>query len=99
MSAWRHISLWMNQLDDDLVPRPSLQGTLDVDVAIAGAGYTGLWTAYYLKLRAPQLTIAIVEAETAGFNSLSAFYRCFRQQTGQSPREYLKRLREEQAEA
>ncbi len=37
MSAWRHISLWMNQLDDDLVPRPSLQGTLDVDVAIAGA--------------------------------------------------------------
>ncbi|MBB4865808.1 glycine/D-amino acid oxidase-like deaminating enzyme [Pseudomonas nitritireducens] len=69
MSAWRHISLWMNQLDDDLVPRPSLQGTLDVDVAIAGAGYTGLWTAYYLKLRAPQLKIAIVEAETAGFGA------------------------------
>ncbi|WP_152225602.1 FAD-binding oxidoreductase [Pseudomonas sp. SCB32] len=69
MSAWRHISLWMNQLDDDLVPRPSLQGSLDVDVAIAGAGYTGLWTAYYLKQRAPQLKIAIVEAETAGFGA------------------------------
>lgn len=69
MSAWRHISLWMNQLDDDLVPRSSLQGTLDVDVAIAGAGYTGLWTAYYLKLRAPQLKIAIVEAQTAGFGA------------------------------
>lgn len=38
-------------------------------------------------------------AFSAGFNSLSAFYRCFRQQTGQSPREYLKRLREEQQEA
>ncbi len=31
-------------------------------------------------------------AFAAGFNSLSAFYRCFRQHTGQSPREYLKRL-------
>ncbi|MBO3277308.1 NAD(P)/FAD-dependent oxidoreductase [Pseudomonas schmalbachii] len=69
MSAWRHISLWMNQLDDDLVPRPSLEGSLDVDVAIAGAGYTGLWTAYYLKTRAPHLKIAIVEAETAGFGA------------------------------
>lgn len=69
MSAWRHISLWMNQLDDDLVPRPSLEGALEVDVAIVGAGYTGLWTAYYLKTRAPQLNIAIVEAETAGFGA------------------------------
>ncbi|MNO67417.1 Gamma-glutamylputrescine oxidoreductase [compost metagenome] len=69
MSAWRHISLWMNQLDDDFVPRPSLEGSLDVDVAIAGAGYTGLWTAYYLKTRAPHLKIAIVEAETAGFGA------------------------------
>lgn len=31
-------------------------------------------------------------AFSAGFNSLSAFYRCFRQHTGLSPREYLKRL-------
>ncbi|CDF82289.1 putative transcriptional regulator, AraC family [Pseudomonas knackmussii B13] len=31
-------------------------------------------------------------AFSAGFNSLSAFYRCFRQHTGVSPREYLKRL-------
>ena len=31
-------------------------------------------------------------AFSAGFNSLSAFYRCFRQQTGLSPREYLKRM-------
>ncbi|SDH64277.1 NAD(P)/FAD-dependent oxidoreductase [Pseudomonas panipatensis] len=69
MSAWRHISLWMNQLDDDFIPRPALEGTLEVDVAIAGAGYTGLWTAYYLKTRAPHLKIAIVEAETAGFGA------------------------------
>src|SRR6202007_3229707 len=30
-------------------PRPSLSSDLDCDVAIVGAGFTGLWTAYYLK--------------------------------------------------
>ncbi len=69
MSAWRHLSLWMNQLDDALEARPSLEESLEVDVAIVGAGYTGLWTAYYLKRRAPQLRVAIVEAETAGFGA------------------------------
>ncbi|WP_446731601.1 helix-turn-helix domain-containing protein [Pseudomonas sp. OTU5201] len=31
-------------------------------------------------------------AFSAGFNSLSAFYRCFRQHTGLSPKAYLKQL-------
>ncbi len=39
------------------------------DVAIIGAGYTGLWTAYYLSLADPGLRIAIVEAEVAGFGA------------------------------
>ncbi len=69
MTAWRNISLWMDQLDDDLSARPALDGALEADVAIIGAGYTGLWTAYYLKRQAPQLRIAIVEAETAGFGA------------------------------
>jgi glycine/D-amino acid oxidase-like deaminating enzyme len=38
-------------------------------VAIVGAGYTGLWTAYYLALADPALRIAIVEAEVAGFGA------------------------------
>ena len=69
MPAWRSISLWMDQLEEDLSPRPSLEQDLDVDVAIIGAGYTGLWTAYYLKRHAPELNIAIVEAQTAGFGA------------------------------
>lgn len=69
MPAWRTISLWMDQLDEPLVARPALAQDLDVDVAIIGAGYTGLWTAYYLKQLAPGLNIAIVEAQTAGFGA------------------------------
>lgn len=69
MLAWRSISLWMDQLDEPLASRPALQQDLDVDVCIIGAGYTGLWTAYYLKRLAPQLNIAIVEAQIAGFGA------------------------------
>src|ERR1043165_2727877 len=69
MNDWRNISLWMDQLDEPLTPRPSLPGDLQVDVAIIGAGYTGLWTAYYLKRQAPNLRIAILEAKSAGFGA------------------------------
>ncbi|MFY1667997.1 NAD(P)/FAD-dependent oxidoreductase [Pseudomonas sp. Pseu.R1] len=69
MPAWETISLWMDRLNEPLLPRPSLQHDLDVDVAIIGAGYTGLWTAYYLKQHAPNLNVVIVEAQTAGFGA------------------------------
>ncbi|SHM02137.1 NAD(P)/FAD-dependent oxidoreductase [Phytopseudomonas punonensis] len=69
MNDWRNISLWMDQLDEPLTPRPSLQGDIQADVAIIGAGYTGLWTAYYLKRQAPELRIVIVEAKIAGFGA------------------------------
>jgi glycine/D-amino acid oxidase-like deaminating enzyme len=38
-------------------------------VAIVGAGYTGLWTAYYLRRADPGLRVALVEAEVAGFGA------------------------------
>ncbi len=69
MNPWRNISLWMDRIDDPLQARPRLQADLQADVAIIGAGYIGLWTAYYLKRQAPQLRVAIVEAETAGFGA------------------------------
>jgi glycine/D-amino acid oxidase-like deaminating enzyme len=59
----------MDQLDEPLLARPALEQDLDIDVAIIGAGYTGLWTAYYLKRQAPDLNIAIIEAQTAGFGA------------------------------
>ena len=41
---------------------PSLAGELDVDVAIVGGGYTGLWTALALREREPSLSVAVLEA-------------------------------------
>lgn len=38
-------------------------------MAIVGAGYTGLWTAYYLAGARPDLRIVILEAETAGYGA------------------------------
>ncbi|MGE8186657.1 NAD(P)/FAD-dependent oxidoreductase [Pseudomonas sp. NPDC086278] len=69
MAAWSKISLWMDQLDEPLLARAALEQDRDVDVVIVGAGYTGLWTAYYLKRLAPGLDIAIIEAQTAGFGA------------------------------
>ncbi len=54
---------------DRRTPRPPLDGDLDVDVAIVGAGFTGLWTAYYLAEADPTLRIAVLEAEVAGFGA------------------------------
>ena len=62
-------SLWHHTAQLDLAPRAPLPGDVDVDVAIVGAGYTGLWTAYYLHEQDPALRIAIVEREIAGFGA------------------------------
>ena len=48
------------------VDRPPLQGDTDVDVAIVGGGYTGLWTALAVIERTPSLNVAIFEAEYCG---------------------------------
>ena len=62
-------SLWHETAGEDLTPRPPLPGDLDADVAVVGAGYTGLWTAYYLHELKPQLRVAIVEREFAGYGA------------------------------
>jgi glycine/D-amino acid oxidase-like deaminating enzyme len=68
---YRSLSYWFDSLagDDLLEPRPSLDGDVDADVAIVGAGYTGLWTAYYLLQAEPSLRITVVEREIAGFGA------------------------------
>lgn len=69
MKEYAIYSYWLETAEDDLTPRPPLDKTESVDVAILGAGYTGLWTAYYLLERHPELRVAIVEKEIAGFGA------------------------------
>ena len=48
---------------------PALAGDISVDVAVIGAGYTGLAAAYHLKCAEPGLEVAVLEAETCGFGA------------------------------
>src|ERR1700722_6878101 len=63
------ISFWLEDAGEPLTPRPALQRSCEVDVAILGAGYTGLWTAYYLLRSDPSLRVAIIESEIAGYGA------------------------------
>ena len=62
------MSFWMSVLPP-VPPRAPLPGDATSDVAIVGAGYTGLWTAYYLATADPALRIVVLEAEIAGFGA------------------------------
>jgi len=68
-AAYRALSLWHDQLPGSWAPRPALPGDRVVDVAIVGAGYTGLWTAYWLARHDPSLRIAVLERDVAGFGA------------------------------
>jgi len=45
---------------------PALQGDTTTDVVILGGGYTGMWTAWFLKERSPELDIVLLEADICG---------------------------------
>src|SRR5258706_3235986 len=49
--------------------RPPLEGRVEADVCIVGAGYTGLWTALELRRADPSLRVVVVEKETVGFGA------------------------------
>src|SRR5688572_31537041 len=76
---------WLADSGDDLTPRPALDGDRTVDVAILGAGFTGLWTAWYLLAREPSLRLAVVEAEIAGFGASGRNGACCSAAIGVTP--------------
>ncbi|HWY17162.1 MAG TPA: FAD-binding oxidoreductase [Solirubrobacteraceae bacterium] len=49
--------------------RSPMSGDRSADVCIVGGGFTGLWTAYYLKRAVPELDVAVLEREFAGFGA------------------------------
>jgi glycine/D-amino acid oxidase-like deaminating enzyme len=66
---YRRLSLWHETADDDWTPRAPLDGSTEADVVVVGAGFTGLWTAYYLARAEPGLRILVLEREVAGFGA------------------------------
>ncbi|MGW1324516.1 NAD(P)/FAD-dependent oxidoreductase [Streptomyces antibioticus] len=62
------VSFWYA---DDGLPavREPLAGDADADVVIVGGGYTGLWTAYYLKKADPGLRITLLEQRFCGYGA------------------------------
>jgi glycine/D-amino acid oxidase-like deaminating enzyme len=63
------VSFWWRARGGFPPRRPSLPGPLTADVCIVGGGFTGLWTAYYLKQAAPALRVVVLEAAFAGFGA------------------------------
>ena len=66
---YRRLSFWHDTVPGSLEPGLSLDGDTEADVAIAGAGLTGMWTAYYLTRANPGLRIVLCEREIAGFGA------------------------------
>jgi len=58
----RSLSLWWDTLPVDLTQPmgAALEGDSTADVTIVGAGYTGLWTAYYLIRADPSLRVTVL---------------------------------------
>jgi glycine/D-amino acid oxidase-like deaminating enzyme len=62
------VSFWYRRTGQP-AGRAPLPGPRSYDVCLVGGGYTGLWTAYYLKRARPELRIAVLEREFAGFGA------------------------------
>ena len=70
VARYGDVSFWHDRLRaSSLEPRAPLPGDRDVDVAIIGGGFTGLWTAYYLLQADPSIRVAILERDIAGFGA------------------------------
>ena len=63
------VSYWWRARGGFPARRPSLPGPMHADVCIVGAGFTGLWTAYYLRRADPSLRVVVLEAAFAGFGA------------------------------
>ncbi|WP_068303056.1 FAD-binding oxidoreductase [Pararhodobacter sp. CCB-MM2] len=69
MTTLGKLSFWYADIGLPETRRPALQGPAEADVVIIGAGYTGLWTAYYLKQQDPALRVTILEKNFAGYGA------------------------------
>ena len=62
-------SLWRESTPQLAIERQPLLQNLSCDIAIIGGGFSGLWSAYYLKKLLPDSRIVIIEANQVGFGA------------------------------
>ena len=60
MTPW-----WLDEAPQ-FEPEAALEGELEVDVLVAGGGYTGLWTALALRELDPSVQVGVIEAGLCG---------------------------------
>jgi glycine/D-amino acid oxidase-like deaminating enzyme len=60
------ISFWLDSPDRP-PPQPPLSADTACDLAVVGAGYTGLWTALLAKEADPSRDVVVLEARSAGW--------------------------------
>ncbi|CAB4590156.1 unannotated protein [freshwater metagenome] len=63
----RNLSLWADSVNRGRFE--TLNKNLDIDVAIIGGGFSGLWSAFHLISGDPTLKIALFEAHHIGFGA------------------------------
>jgi len=56
------VPLWLDTSDRP-APRPPLDGDVEVDLAVVGGGFTGLWTALRAVERTPGTRVLLLEAD------------------------------------
>ena len=56
------LGYWIEEAGE-VDPRPALSGELEADVVVVGGGYTGMWTAWYLRRLDPGARIVLLESE------------------------------------
>ncbi|CAM5278571.1 hypothetical protein SALBM135S_08607 [Streptomyces alboniger] len=67
MNSYQHVVYW-HDTEPVTVGAP-LREDIDCDVCIVGGGFTGLWTAYFLKEAEPALDIRVIEANHSGYGA------------------------------
>jgi len=57
---------WMQELTEGLTPTEPLNNDIDVDIAIIGGGYVGLWTALQIIEKSPKSKVVVLEKDICG---------------------------------
>jgi len=63
------VSFWMRGERHLMPTRPTLEGDIDADVVVVGAGMSGLWMAYHLTEAQPGLRVVVLEANHVGYGA------------------------------